>query len=271
MMLEVAGKATYAYTGSREPVSGQPTLVFIHGAGLDHTVWTMQARYFAHHHCNVFVPDLPGHGRSDGELLSSVPDIADWIGTFIEATAAGPVLLAGHSMGSLVSLECAARHPGAINALALVGTAVPMGVAPLLQDAADANESAAYDMITIWGHSLPAQVGGGPHSPGMWLTGASQRLLERGGDGVLGNDLRTCSAYTTGAESAARVSCPSLLVLGGLDMMTPPRAARGVTDALQDSRTVLVKASGHMLMAEQSDAVLDALIAFNAHRLSCAA
>jgi pimeloyl-ACP methyl ester carboxylesterase len=271
MKLNVNDKETYVYTGARQPVDGQPTLVFIHGAGLDHTVWTMQARYFAHHGCNAYVPDLPGHGTSDGELCPSVPDAADWVADFIRTLDCGPVLLAGHSMGSLVSLECAARHPDVVRRLALVGTAVPMQVADVLQDAADADAHDAYDMITIWGHSLPAQMGGGPHAPGMWLTGGSQRLLERGGPGVLGNDLRACNNYTYGADSAAKVECPALLVLGGLDMMTPPRAAGDLSKALKTSKQVLVRASGHMLMSEQSDAVLDALIEFNNEREAAAA
>ena len=270
MKLEVNGAQTYAYTGSRKPVEGQPTIVFLHGAGLNHTVWTMQARYFAHHGCNVFVPDMPGHGNSDGPICASIPDAADWVGDYLRALDCGPVLLAGHSMGSLVALESAARHPDLIHAVALVGTAVPMQVADVLQNAADANDHAAYDMITIWGHSMDAQIGGGPHAPGMWLTGTSQRLLEQGGDGVLGNDLRACNAYTDGMESAGQVKCPALLIVGGLDMMTPPRVAKKLLGALSDAKQIMVRASGHMLMAEQPDAVLDALIDFHREQTAAA-
>ena len=173
-------------------------------------------------------------------------------------------------MGSLVALESAARHTDLIHAVALVGTAVPMQVADVLQNAADANEHAAYDMITIWGHSMDAQIGGGPHAPGMWLTGTSQRLLEQGGDGVLGNDLRACNAYTDGMESAGQVKCPALLIVGGLDMMTPPRVAKKLLGALSNAKQIMVRASGHMLMAEQPDAVLDALIDFHRTQLAAA-
>jgi pimeloyl-ACP methyl ester carboxylesterase len=260
MYLEIDGKRTYAYTGSRAPIAGQPAVVFVHGAGLDHTVWTMQARYFAHHGYNVYAVDLPGHGRSEGPLCPTIEEAGAWLGRFCEVTGDGPALVAGHSMGSLVTLECAAQCPGSVSAVALVGTATPMQVADVLQDAADANDGAAYDMITIWGHSLPAQVGGGPHSPGVWLTGTSVRLLEQGGPGVLGNDLRACSNYVNGVSSAARIAAPTLLLLGQADMMTPPRATKDLHAALADARRVELAATGHMLMAEQPDAVLDALI-----------
>ena len=262
MYTEVRGHKAFAYTGSKEAKPEQPTIVFIHGSGLDHTVWAMQARYFAHHGYNVYAVDLPGRGRSAGEPCATIPDYADWVAEFCQVVGTGPAAIAGHSMGSLVALEAAARHPEQFTKLALVGTAVPMGVADMLQGAADENDPAAYDMITIWGHSMAAQVGGGPTVPGMWLTGGSVRLLERGGDGVLGNDLRCCNDYTHGEKSASTVTQPTLLLLGQLDMMTPPRAAQSLQSALGNAERVVVNGCGHMLMAEQPDAVLDALIAF---------
>jgi pimeloyl-ACP methyl ester carboxylesterase len=262
MYTSVNGLKAFAYTGARAAVPGQPGIVFVHGSGLDHTVWTMQARYFAHHGYNVYAVDLPGRGRSSGEPLPTIRAYADWIAEFCEAAAVGSAIIVGHSMGSLVALETAATHPNRFHALALVGTAVPMGVADVLQDAADANDPTAFDMITIWGHSMAAQVGGGPHAPGVSLTGTSVRLLERAGPGVLGNDLRCCNSYTNGADSAATVTQPTLLLLGQLDLMTPPRAAKSLHEALTNVDRQVIDACGHMLMAEQPDAVLDALIAF---------
>ena len=262
MYCTVNGNRAFAYTGSRAPVEGQPNIVFVHGAGLDHTVWGMQARYFAHHGYNAFAIDLPGHGRSEGEVCDSISGYADWVKAFCDAMQIDTAIIAGHSMGSLVTLDAAARHADTFIAAALVGIAVPMGVAEPLQNAADANQHAAFDMITIWGHSMPALVGGGPHAPGMWLTGSSLRLLERSGPGVLGNDLRACDEYTEGEARAATVKQPTLLMLGDLDMMTPPRAAKGLVAALPNAEMQIIKTCGHMLMAEQPDAILDGLIGF---------
>ena len=79
MYVQVNGESTYVYTGAKAPVEGQPNVVFIHGAGLNHTVWTMQARYFAYHGCNAFVPDPPvsgwlGREPSAGTSLEAQPD-----------------------------------------------------------------------------------------------------------------------------------------------------------------------------------------------------
>src|ERR1700730_13285742 len=111
MRVEVAGRHVYAYTGARVFDSTLATLVFVHGAANDHSVWALQSRYFAHHGSNVLAVDLPGHGRSTGDALGSVEAIADWIPGLLDALGVDAAALVGHSMGALAVLECAARYP----------------------------------------------------------------------------------------------------------------------------------------------------------------
>lgn len=260
MRFEVDGETVYAYTGTRDLVAAQPTVVFVHGGGLDHTVWTLQSRYLAHHGCNVLALDLPGHGASGGAPLESIASMADWTGRALDALGIERAALVGHSMGSLVTLEAAARLGDRAWLLVLLGTSTPMPVSDPLLDAAAGDRHDAFDMITLWGHGGPAQIGG-CESPGMWMTGSSVRLLERARPGVLHNDLRACNEYTSGLESAARVRCPVLAILGRLDAMSPVRAARGLLEALPHPQVVELDGCGHMLMAERPGEVLDALAA----------
>jgi pimeloyl-ACP methyl ester carboxylesterase len=116
-------------------------------------------------------------------------------------------------------------------------------------------------MLNIWGHSSAAQLGGNT-VPGMWMTGANLRLLERARPQVLHVDLKACHEYADGPTSAAKVRCPTLFVLGSRDMMTPSRSAKDLQAAIPEARTVVFEGTGHALMAERPDAVLDALIAF---------
>ncbi len=213
MELQVDARSVYAYTGTRKLNPALPTVVFVHGSGLDHSVWLLQSRYFAHHGHNVLAVDLPGHGRSQGEPLSSIEAMADWIPQLLDTAGVKTAAVVGHSMGALVTLEVAARHPDRIGSVALLGISVPMPVADPLLDAAKANHHAAIDMITLWGHSYDAQLGGNP-MPGMWMTGGALRLLERAGPGVLYNDLKSCNDYVHGLNSAAHVRCPALLRQG---------------------------------------------------------
>ena len=260
MRFEVDGLASYAYTGSRPLVAGRPAVVFIHGGGLEHSVWINQSRYFAHHGFNAAALDLPGHGRSEGAPLATITEMAHWVMRAADALGFERVCVAGHSMGSLVALEAAGLHPDRVDAAALVGCAVPMVVTDALLGAARADDHAAFDMITLWGHRMGAQLGGNP-APGMWMTGGGVRLLERSRPGVLHNDLNACNEYRHGLDTAAKTTCPVHLIVGGEDVMAPPRATRDLIAALPVVRVVELADCGHMLMAEQPDAVRDALIA----------
>ncbi|MEO8674776.1 MAG: alpha/beta hydrolase [Casimicrobiaceae bacterium] len=261
MELTVDGSAVYAYTGVRPLVATQRTIVFVHGAASDHSVWAWQSRYFAHHGFNVLAVDLPGHGRSGGEALSSVEAIADWIPLLLDAAKVERAALAGHSLGSLAALEAAARHSARVERIALLGPAVPMTVSDELQDAAGRNEHLAFELINGWSFSAGRQLGGNA-VPGMWMTGNAMRLMERTRPNVLAIDLNACHAYANGLAAAAAVTCPVLAITGARDIMAPPRNAQALILALKEPQVVALPRSGHALMAEEPHAVLDALRAF---------
>jgi pimeloyl-ACP methyl ester carboxylesterase len=259
--LAVDGMKIFAGTGGREFDPALPTVVFLHGAGLDHTVWALLARWFAHRGFGVLAPDLPGHGRSEGEPLETIAAMADFTAALIDAAGARKANLIGHSMGSLAALETAVRHADKVAAIGLIGTAAAMPVSPDLLEAAEANDPAAVDMVSIWGYGAAAGIGGSL-APGAWMLGAGRRLLERARPGVLFRDLFACNAYGDGFKSAAKVKAPAILVLGARDLMTPAKAGRELAAALPDARVVILKGAGHMLMSERPDEVLAALREF---------
>ena len=261
MIVAVAGQAVYAYTGTKPLDPARPSVVFVHGAANDHSVWSLQSRYFAHHGWNALAVDLPGHGRSGGDALASVEAIADWIPALLDAAGIASAALVGHSLGSLAALAAAARHPARVTRIALVGPAVPMPVSDVLLGAARADDHVALELINSWSFSAGKQIGGSA-VPGLWLTGNGMRLMERARPGVLHTDLAACNAYAGGLDAAAAVRCPALLVLGARDLMAPPKGAQALIGALADRRVVTVPDCGHALMAEQPDAVLDALASF---------
>ena len=261
MRVTVAGNVVYAYTGARALQVAAPTVMFVHGAGNDHSVWALQSRYFAHHGWNVVAVDLPGHDRSGGEALGSVEAIADWLVAVLDALAIERAALVGHSMGSLAVLECAARHPTRVTRVALLGPGIPMPVSDVLLDAARRDDHVACELIVGWSYSAGKQLGGN-QVPGMWLTGNAQRLLERLRPGILYRDLVACNAYVNGLAAAAAVRCPALVILAQRDIMAPPKSAAALLDTLAQPRVVRLPDTGHALMAEQPDAVLDALRGF---------
>ncbi|TRZ65618.1 MAG: alpha/beta hydrolase [Rhodocyclaceae bacterium] len=265
MELTVNGLPSYAYTGGKLLKPGLdatlPAVVFIHGAEIDHSCWGLQSRWFANHGWVVLAVDLPGHGRSAGAPLSSIQEIAAWIIALLDAAGIARAALVGHSMGSLAALEAAASFPERISRIALLGNATPMPVSKSLLDAARDDPTRAEGMINAWSHSAHGHIGGNS-APGIWMYGANRRLMARAGRAVLFNDLSACNNYAQGLENAVRVHCPALLLCGGRDQMTALKSARNLAKTLPDARLQVLAGTGHSMMGEQPDAVLDALRAF---------
>lgn len=250
------GHAVYIGTGGRVPAEDGRTVLFVHGAGMDHTVWTLPARHFARKGFRVLAVDLPGHGRSDGPPKTSVPALSDWLAAVLDACQLPAACVAGHSMGSLVAWEFSRRHPGRCAALALLGTSAPMPVTPLLLDAAADNHHAAIDMANAWSHSPGGRLGANAN-PGVWMLGAGERLLERARPGVFHADLAACNGYQ---PDAGGVDCPVLVVIGDADQMTPAKAGLAVAAGLPNAQVVRLPGCGHAMLSERPNEVLDALV-----------
>jgi pimeloyl-ACP methyl ester carboxylesterase len=211
MELLVNGHTTYCYSGGKEHDPARPTVVFIHGVLNDHSVWILQSRWFANHGWNVLAVDLPGHCRSAGAPPASVEEATRFIVALLDAAGVGKAALVGHSFGSLIALETAARAPDRVTHLALVGTAYPMVVSPALLDGALNDPQRAITMVNNFSHSLlappPSALG-----PGTWLYGSSRALMRR----VLASNreanvfyigFKACNEYANGEAAMAAVVC----------------------------------------------------------------
>jgi len=265
----------YAYTGGRPFDAARPTVVFLHGAQHDHSVWILQSRYLAHHGYSVLAFDLPGHMRSEGPALASVEAMADRLRDGLRAAGATRVLLVGHSMGSLIALELARRMPDRTVGVALVAAAFPMRVSDALLGATRSDVPQALDMINVWSHS-PAMAAferkpcnPAPGFSNVWQNlRLMQRIAGRDGPEVLPLDFEACNSYSGGLEAARALPCPALFVLGSQEVMTPPRAAEALIAACPDPAVVQLDGGGHSLMAERPDQVLKALKDFLARRFA---
>ncbi len=261
MKLIVDARAAYAYTGGKPFDPAQRCVVMIHGASNDHSVWTLLARWCAHHGWSVLAVDLPGHMKSEGPALADVQALARWVLALMDAAGVQRAALVGHSLGSLIALEAAGQAPARATALVMIGTAYPMKVSDaLLANAREAPER-AMAMVNAWSISTLASKPGFP-SPGSWLHGGAMALMRRvqrssSSANLFLHDFEVCNRYAGGWDAAAKVSCPVTMILGRHDQMTPPRATQDIAAALK-ARTVHVN-SGHHQLAESPDATLAVL------------
>lgn len=264
MQLTVDGHPCHVTTGDQpfNPASAStPTIVLIHGAANDSDVWQKIARGLASAGCAVLAPDLPGHGLSRGEALRSIEALADWIIALLDAAGVRNAVLVGHSMGSLIALEAAARHPQRVSRLALLGASAPMPVSDALLGTAQKNPDSACRMITKFSHTPQFYLtGGGGH--GVWGPGATLAIMRRSPPGVLALDLDNCNRYQHGLEAAADVACPTLLVVARRDRMTPARNIQPLQAALRKVTRAEIPDCGHAMMNEQPQRITEALLGF---------
>lgn len=263
MQFELNGHDVYAATGGRAFDKKQPSLVFIHGAGMDHTVWALQSRYFASRGYNVLALDLPGHGRSGGAALTTISAMADWVISVLDHLQISQAAMIGHSMGSLIALDAAVRHADRVSAIGLLGTAAQMPVNEAMLNAAADDRQEAIDMVTGFGFGPAGHVGGN-RGPGLWMMGGGQRLMQdviARSPKVLYHDLKACNDFTDGADHAAAITQSAFLILGQQDKMTPAKAGQKLAQAMTISPAVtILDGVGHMMMLEAPDPTLDAII-----------
>jgi len=259
MIVDVDGCAAHALTGGIEPVGDNPVALLIHGAGNDSTVWQLQTRYLAYRSFRAIAVDLPAHGRSEGEPLTSIEAMADWITRFVLTAGFDSVHVVGHSMGTFIALELASRYPQITASITLCGTSTAMPVHPELLAAAENDLPAASALMAAWGHAKPAHVGLNP-TPGQWMIGGARALVENSRPGVLATDFRACMAYTGAQQAAAAVTCPATVVIGLGDKMTPPKGGRALAAALGAPAVIELADTGHQMMTENPRAVKQAIL-----------
>ncbi len=263
MDINVNGHSLYAYTGGKPFNPAQPTVVFIHGVLNDHSVWILQSRHFAHNGWNVLAIDLPGHCKSGGTPPLSVEAAADSIAQLMDAAGLQHAALVGHSWGSLIAMETAARLQQRISHLVLVGTAFPMKVSPALLASALNTPEQAIQMVNTFSRATLAP----PNGAGSWVFGAGmalgRRVLASNADSnLLHAGFTACDSYAGGEAAMAAITCPMLFVLGEQDQMTPPKAAKGLIQAAQAAGkavTVQMIPHGHNQMTESPDPTLFAI------------
>lgn len=257
--LEVNGQRVSVNEYGAPSASASP-LLLIHGAGHDHGVWDEIAAGLAAAGEHVFAPDLPAHGGSAGTPLATVDAMADWVLALASALDLQAFRLGGHSMGSLVALATAAAAPQRVQGLYLVGASAPMPVSPFLLEAAHSEPERAWALINKFSFA-PAEVLG--EARRLALAAANLARMQQQGGQVLGADLAACNDWQAGLSAAGRIRCPTLLVCGELDRMTPAEGAKPLLAALQAgacrAHMIVLARCGHAMMQEAPDALIQAL------------
>lgn len=257
MKLMVNGCETHVATGGKEFDASLPTVLFLHGSGLDHRGFALQTRWFAYNGFGVLAPAFPGHSLSSGEPLTSIEESGKWLLDLLDAAGVSSAHVVGHSQGFLSALELAAAKPEAVESLTGVGTAAAIPVNPALIDTAKKSAVDAAEMMLQWGFGSGIHMGVSP-TPGMQPIAVGRQIM---GANPLAVDLQCCADYSGGDVAASQIKAPCKMILAGQDKMTPLKAGLAVAEILGAEVTVLDE-YGHMLPIEAPKEVLVALRKF---------
>ena len=139
------------------------TIVFLHGSGLSHIVWSLAEQFFSSKNFNVLSIDLPGHGNSEGPCLDSIEKISDWLEKVFEKLNLNDLIIISHSQGCLGALEYSLKYKDRLKKLVFVGGSYRMPVNEDLIDLASNGDSEAVKLMMKWGYEGSKKfIGGNP-------------------------------------------------------------------------------------------------------------
>ena len=255
MIFQLENKNIYASDSGQGLDKNKDTIVFLHGSGLSHIVWSLAEQFFSSKNFNVLSIDLPGHGNSDGPCLDSIEKIADWLEKVFDKLQLENLILVGHSQGCLEILEYSSRYKERIKKLVFVGGSNKMPVHPDLIELAQNGHSDAVKLMMKWGYEGSKKFIGG--NPVEKIIQSPRDISE-----ILAVDLKACNNYSNGSEAAKAINLPSMLIYGELDKMVNLEAGKKFSNLIKNSTTHVIKGCGHMIMIEKAFEMREKILEF---------
>ena len=255
MIFQVENKNVHASDAGQGIDPKKQTIVFLHGSGMSHIIWSLTEQFFSNQNFNVLSIDLPGHGNSDGPCINTIEKITDWLEKAFIQLNLNDLVLIGHSQGCLEILEFAHKYPTRIKKLIFVGGSYKMPVHPDLIELAKNGDSDAVKLMMKWGYEGSKKfIGGNP----------IERIIQSPRDisEILAVDLIACNNYANGKEAAASINCPSMFIFGALDKMVNIEVGKKFSNLVKNSSTHIFEGCGHMIMIEKAFEMREKVLEF---------
>ena len=255
MIIEIENKSVHASDAGQGVDNSKDTIVFLHGSGLSHIVWSLTEQFFSSKNFNVLSIDLPGHGNSEGPCLDSIEKIADWLEKVFEKLNLKNLILVGHSQGCLEAIEYSFKYKKRLKKMVLISGSYRMPVNKDLIDLASNGDSDAVKLMMKWGYEGSKKfIGGNP----------IERIIQSPRDisEILAVDLIACNNYANGSKAAQSINCPIMLVFGELDKMVNLEAGKKFANLVKNSTTHIIPGCGHMIMIEKAFEMREKVLEF---------
>jgi len=245
LIFQVDNKNIFASDSGQGIDKNKETIIFLHGSGLSHIVWSLTEQYLSNQNYNVLAIDLPGHGNSEGNCLKSIKEISDWLEkVFIELNISKLTII-GHSQGCLEALEYSSKYSKRVKNLIFIGGSYRMPVNQDLIDLAESGDDKSVQLMMKWSYENSKKFIGG--NPVEKIINSPRNIRE-----VLAIDLVACNNYKNGSEALKSITCPTLFIFGELDKMVNLEKGKKFAELIPNSKTHIIKECGHMIMFEKA-------------------
>ncbi len=255
MIFQIENKNVHASDAGQGIKPEKDTIIFLHGSGLSHIVWSLTEQFFSSKNFNVLSIDLPGHGNSDGPCLDTIEKISEWMEKVFIELDLEKVIIVGHSQGCLEILEYANKYKSRIKKLVFVGGSYRMPVNQDLIDLAKSGDKDAVKLMMKWGFKNSKKFIGG--NPVEKIIQSPRDISE-----ILATDLIACNNYSNGLDATKSIDCPAMLVFGSDDKMLSLEVGKKFANLIKNSSTHIISDCGHMIMIEKAFEMREKVLEF---------
>jgi pimeloyl-ACP methyl ester carboxylesterase len=210
------------------------TVLFIHGAGANPSVWHFQIVHFK----GGIALELPGHPNGSG--FTTVDEYAQVVERQINENGIRHPVIVGHSMGGAIAIELALGK-AELKALVLVGTGARLRVRPEFLTKIRENYSEAVRLLASWSFSTSADP--------ILVARVARDLLKVSPEVTLG-DFMACDKFDR-MDRVGEIKRRTMVVCGEDDVMTPKKYSQYLHERINGSELVIIPGAGHGVMLEK--------------------
>lgn len=233
---------SFFYRFSKRGADKEPAVICIHGSGADSVVWSYQlsrlSRYF-----NLIVPDLPGHGRSQGKPLETAEFYAHWLKSFADRLGLESFFLMGHSFGGAVIQEFARHYPGKVLGMVLAGTGTRFRFSKIYAELHNRG-------LTLSNTANIKEIISAFNLPETFFP--NYEALKNMSSPALHSDLLAAGRFDS-TDWISSLNIPSLVLWGENDQITPKALPFNLSEQLPKAQFKVIRNSGHVIMIDARD------------------